>query len=475
MYKNTNTFYERSVQSLADPTLADKIGSATRRRYADQKKICKTELNDLEQTRRLVESIRTNVLQNFDHYLQELTDRLSSAGVQIHFAHDAEQARQIVLTIAQKNKVQNIVKSKSMVSEEIELNEFLKKQNLNVLETDLGEFIIQQADQKPSHLICPAVHLSKNDIADLFQKKLNYDGPADPTVMTKFARKILREEFRNADMGISGVNFAVADPGLIGICTNEGNGRYITTRPKIYVALMGMERIVPDLNAAVVMLKVLTRHATGQRITQYTSFIHGPSENDGPRQVHLIILDNGRSQILSQRYWPVLRCIRCGACLNACPVFRNLGGHAYGGAYSGPIGMMVLPLLFGLDSYPDLVKGCSLCDICSQVCPTRIPIAKILTELRNDLIRNGQSPLLEKCSMRIWAWGLRHHHLYQFVQRLMPWVLKPFSRNGWIKHLPFTPGRWTQVKDMPLPANKSFLHMLGKTGGANFKDQKHDQ
>jgi L-lactate dehydrogenase complex protein LldF len=467
MSKNSDTFFDRSSQALTDPTLAKKIGSATNRRYIDQNKICKTEFPDLQEIRQLVESIRINVLQNLDHYLSQLVDRLSAVGVQVHFAQDSAHAQKIILDIAQKNNVQNIVKSKSMVSEEIELNHFLKEHGLKVLETDLGEFIIQQAEQKPSHLICPAVHLSKEDIADLFQKKLDYDGPSDPTLMTKFARKVLREEFRQADMGISGVNFAVADPGLISICTNEGNGRYITTRPKVYVALMGMERIVPDLESAAVMMKVLTRHATGQRITQYNSFIHGPSENDGPQQVHLVILDNGRSEILSKRYWPVLRCIRCGACLNACPVFRNLGGHAYGGAYSGPIGMMVLPLLFGLDSYPDLAKGCSLCDICGQVCPTKIPIGQILTELRNDLVQKGKTPLLEKLSMRIWAWGLRHHHLYKFAQRLMPWALKPFSQNGWVKNLPSMPGRWTHVKDLPLPAKKSFIRTLKETGFAN--------
>lgn len=471
MHKKHGTFFDRTTQALTDPTLAPKIGSATSRRYADQNKICKTEFPDLQKIRELVESIRINVLQNLDNYLSQLVDRLTAAGVQVHFAQDAAHAQKIVLQIAQRNNVHHIVKSKSMVSEEIELNDFLNENGMNVLETDLGEFIIQQAGQKPSHLICPAVHLSKEDIADLFQKKLDYNGPSDPTIMTKFTRKVLREKFRQAEMGISGVNFAVADPGLISICTNEGNGRYITTRPKVYVALMGMERIVPNLESAAVMLKVLTRHATGQRITQYNSFVHGPNENDGPKQVHLVILDNGRSEILSKRYWPVLRCIRCGACLNACPVFRNLGGHAYGGAYSGPIGMMVLPLLFGLDSYPDLVKGCSLCNICGQVCPTKIPIGEILTELRNDLVRKGKTPLLEKMAMNLWAWGLRHHHLYQIAQRLMPWALKPFSHKGWVKKLPSMPGRWTSVKDLPLPAKKSFIRMLRETGLKNNKDQ----
>ena len=353
-----------------------------------------------------------------------------------------------------------------MVSEEIELNSFLEANGLSVVETDLGEYIIQLLGQKPSHLICPAVHLDKEEIAKLFSDKLGYNGPVDPEVMTKFARKILREKFINAEMGISGVNFAVADPGLLAICTNEGNGRFVTTKPRIHVALMGAERIVPDLESAAVMIKMLTRHATGQRITQHTSFTHGPSEQDGAREIHLVILDNGRSEILSSPYWEVLRCIRCRACLNACPVFRKIGGHPYGGAYSGPIGSMLSPLLLEQHHDPNLVKGSSLCGLCAEVCPTQIPTPEILTSLRNDLVRKKKTIIFERWMMSMWAFALRHPKCYKLGQWWMPKILKPFSKNGWVKFLPGPPSGWTRVKDLPLPAKKSFIKSHRNPGNA---------
>jgi L-lactate dehydrogenase complex protein LldF len=463
--KCKNTFFARSSKAIAEPGLTEKITKATSGRFDKQQEICGEEFPDRQRMRDLVMNMRNDVLKNLDRYLVQLTDNLTAAGVSVHFAEDASAARELIHAIAEKNNISRIVKSKSMVSEEIELNDFLESKGLTVTETDLGEFIIQQAHQKPSHLICPAVHLNKEEIAKLFRDKLSYDGPTDPTVMTKFARKILREEFRQAEMGISGVNFAVADPGLLTICTNEGNGRYITTRPRVYVALMGMERIVPDLASAAVMIKTLTRHATGQRITQYTSFAHGPSDKDGPKEVHLVILDNGRSEILKSPYWPALRCIRCGACLNACPVFRKIGGHAWGGAYSGPIGTMILPLLFGQDSYPDLVKGSSLCGLCAEVCPAQIPTPDILTGLRYDQVRQKKTSLFERLMMNVWSIGLRHPKLYKIGQWWMPKILKPVSKNGWVKFLPGPPGGWTRVKDLPLPAKQSFQASLKKSEG----------
>jgi L-lactate dehydrogenase complex protein LldF len=467
MSHNPNTFFERSAKLLREPGLMDKINTATTGRFEKQQKICREEFPDHQAMRDLLRDMRNDVLDHLDQYLATLTENLTAAGVKIHFAPNADAACEAIYALARENNVSRIVKSKSMVSEEIELNDFLESKGLSVIETDLGEFIIQQAHQKPSHLICPAVHLNKNDIADLFKNKLAYDGPVDPAAMTKFARKLLREEFRTAKMGISGVNFAVADPGLLATCTNEGNGRYITTRPRIYVALMGMERIVPDLASAAVMIKMLTRHATGQRITQYTTFTHGPSETDGPKEVHLVILDNGRSNILKSRYRDVLRCIRCGACLNACPIFRKFGGHAWGGVYSGPIGTMLLPLLFGFERYPDLAKGSTLCGLCAEVCPAQIPTPDILTDLRYDLVQNKKTSLLERLMIGVWSWGLLHPKLYKFGQWWMPKILKPISKNGWVRFLPGPPGGWTKVKDFPMPAKTSFLSSLKNRGNPN--------
>ncbi len=460
MTQTNDTFFDRTAQGTADPELARKLTNATTRQFAGRIKICE-EFPDVDRMRKLTQQIRDNVLCNLDTYLKQLTDNLTARGVKVHFAEDAAAARTIICDIAKRHNIQRIVKSKSMATEEIDLNPALEKMGCEVTETDLGEFIIQVAGQKPSHLVAPAVHLNTQEIAKLFREKLQFDGPADAKAMTMFARKILRGKFRAAQMGISGVNFAVADPGLFTICTNEGNGRYATTRPEYYVALMGMERIVPDLASASIILKMLSRFATGQRISQYTTFTGGPAEADGPKEVHLVILDNGRSEILKSKYWRVLRCLRCGACLNGCPVFRKVGGHGYGGTYGGPIGTMLLPLLYGLDKYPDLAKGCSLCDLCHSICPVDMPVSDILLELRNDLVQGGKTPFLERVAMKAMGFGMSHSWMYKLAQRFMPWVLKPVSKNGWVKFLPGPSGGWTKVKDLPLPARKSFLRSLG--------------
>lgn len=460
MEKKQKTFFSCTADAAADPALARKLANATLRQFAARIEIC-GDFPDLDGMRDLGVRIRDNVLANLEHYLRQFTDNLTAAGVHVHFADTAADARRIIGDIARQNNVRRIVKSKSMASEEIDLNPGLEQLGAEVTETDLGEYIVQLAGHKPSHLVAPAIHFSTQDVADLFREKLNYDGPVDPTAMTKFARTVLRGKFRAAEMGISGVNLGVADPGLISICTNEGNGRYVTTWPKIYVALMGMERLVPDLESAAVILKLLGRFSTGQRITQYTTFTRGPAAADGPRQVHLVLLDNGRSEILKTRYWRILRCIRCGSCLNGCPVFRKIGGHAYGGPYSGPLGMVLLPLLYGLDKYPETPKGSTLCGLCHEVCPMKMPIPDMLLELRGDLARARHTPALERWAMKLWAYGLVHPRLYRMAQRVLPWALWPLARNGWVKFLPGPSGGWTKIKDLPLPATRSFLRSLG--------------
>jgi len=455
-----SNFFDRSHEAVECPGLAQKVTNATTRQFFARIEMCK-DVPDVEQLRDLAATMRDDLLANLDRYLKTFTDNLQAAGVKVHFAEDAVAARRIICEIACQHNVKKITKSKSMATEEIDLNPALERAGIEVTETDLGEYIVQLAGHKPSHLVAPAVHLSTQDVAKLFKEKLNYDGPADPFVMTKFARKILREKFRASQMGISGVNFGIADPGLISICTNEGNGRYVTTWPPVYVALMGMERLVPDLSSASVVLKLLSRFSTGQRITQYVTMTHGPGTPDGPKEVHLVILDNGRSEILKTKYWRALRCIRCGSCLNACPVFRKLGGHAYGGPYSGPIGMMLLPLLYGLDKYADVPKASTLCGLCHDVCPVKMPVPDLLLELRNDTVQAKKTYLTERL-FKAWAMGVTHPWMFKLAQRFMPWVLKPLSRKGWVKFLPGPSGGWTKVKDLPLPAKQSFLRSLKK-------------
>jgi len=450
-------FYQKTAEASAKRDLASKLYVATYRQSDGRQAIC-PELGDVEHFRQLSADLRDHVLKNLDTYLDRLVANLERAGTKIHWARTAEEAREIVRRVAADNAVKRIVKSKSMITEEIDLNPVLEADGIEVTETDLGEYIVQLAGQKPGHIVTPAVHCSTQDVVEIFQKKIGYNGPADPTKLTKAARVILRDKFRNADMGISGVNFAVADPGLIAICTNEGNGRYVTTRPRIYLAVMGIERIVPDLEAAALMLKMLARFSTGQRITQYTTFTAGPSrDGEGPEQVHLVLVDNGRSGILAGKYWRILRCIRCGSCLNACPVFRHIGGHCFPGCYSGPIGSILLPQLLGLDKSFDLPKASSLCGLCGDVCPVKVPIPDILLDLRHDSARSGYGGPVEKIGMTVMAKAMRRPWMYRFGQRAMRWFLKPMSKNGWIRYLPGPPGGWTSVKDLPVPAPRSFL------------------
>jgi len=474
MLSGRSQFYQKTIAACADTQLTEKLYSATYRQYDGRRAICE-ELGDVDHFRQLAGDLRDHVLGNLDEYLAKLVENLERSGVKIHWAENADRAREIICGVARDNGVDRIVKSKSMVTEEIELNAALAAEDIEVTETDLGEFIIQLAGHKPAHIIIPAVHCSTGDIAEIFRDKIGYTGPTEPEALTKAARKVLRDKFKVAQMGISGVNFGIADPGLITVCTNEGNGRYVTTAPPIYVAVMGMERIVPDLDAAALILKLLAKFSTGQRITQYTNMIAGPAHHDGPRQVHLVILDNGRSGILGSKYWQILRCIRCGSCLNACPVFRHIGGQAFPGCYSGPIGTVLLSLLMGPKQVPELAKASSLCQLCADVCPVKIPLPEFLLELRNDTAGSGIGGFFEKVAMSGWAWALSHPRLYRFGQKAMRWGLKPFGKAGWVRRLPGPPGKWTAVKDLPFPAGKSFLAQMPSRRTTENEDPTSDE
>ncbi|MBI9016159.1 MAG: iron-sulfur cluster-binding protein [Phycisphaerae bacterium] len=465
----TDKFYHSTVSSCDDDSLSLKLFSALDRQCQKREDICQ-ELGDIEHFRELAKAIRNNALSKLDSCLSQFTAKAQENGVNIHWAQTSQQACKITAKIAQDNNVTEIVKSKSMITEEIGLNQFLKDQAIEVIETDLGEFIIQLADHKPSHIVLPAIHLSTDDVTKIFQDKIGYDGPPDPESLTKAARKYLRDKFKSAKMGISGVNFAVAEQGLWTICTNEGNGRYVSNKPDIYLGIMGMERIVEDIDHLSVLLKMLGRFATGQRITQYTNLTHGPCAKDGPSQVHLIILDNGRSDILASKYRDILRCIRCGACLNVCPVFRNIGGHIFPGCYSGPMGSVLLPLLLGMEKAKNVPKACTLCGKCTEVCPVKIPLDEMILELRNDASQAKMGGIIEKLSMPIGAKVMQSPFLFSTAQKLMRLGLKPLSKSGWVKWLPSIPGRWTKVKDLPLPAKHSYQSEI-KRKGSGPKDE----
>ena len=458
-------FIRRTRTAASDPALHEKLDRATRRQAEARAAVC-DEIQDLEGLRACAADLREEVLDRLDELLGLFMERAAAAGVTVHAAADAAEARAVVEEIARAEGVASVVKSKSMLTEEIALTPHLEAAGLTVWETDLGEFIIQLLRQKPAHIVLPAVHLSTAEVAAVFREKLGYRGPEEPPSLTRAARTFLREKFRTADMGISGVNFAVADRGTWAVCTNEGNGRFVTTLPRVYVAVMGIERMVPHLAGAAVILKLLARFATGQRITQYVNYCGGPVPGEGPASVHLVLVDNGRTQVLASPYRPVLRCIRCGACLNVCPVFRHVGGQVFPGPYSGPMGAVLLPLLLGFEKAGTLPEASSLCGACDAACPVKIPLSELLLDLRADVVQAGFRPMGERIFMKTLAAVLERPRAYRCARNLSRPLLRPLAREGWVRRLPGPPSGWTRAKDFPLPARDHVVQ------GRKAKDQK---
>jgi L-lactate dehydrogenase complex protein LldF len=345
-----------------------------------------------------------------------------------------------------------------MTSEEIHLNPALEAAGIEVTETDFGEYIIQLAGERPSHLVAPAVHHTRESIARILSDHVGKPLADQPHTLAMTGRELLREKFYQADMGITGANFAVAQTGTIVLITNEGNGRLTTTCPRIHVAVMGIEKIIPRLADLPVFLKLLARAATGQPLSVYTTLITGPrrpGELDGPEEFHLILLDNGRSKILAGPYRESLQCIRCGACLNACPVYRRIGGHAYGGVYGGPIGSILTPLYDSVNDNPHLPHASSLCGACQAACPVKINIPHMLIGLR-ELQRRTRPRRLEGLAYGASLEVLNRPWLYRLALRLARWLLRPLARDGWLRHLPGAGRAWTGVRDFPAPARRSF-------------------
>ncbi|MDX1449706.1 MAG: LutB/LldF family L-lactate oxidation iron-sulfur protein, partial [Acidimicrobiia bacterium] len=405
-------------------------------------------------------AIRMHTLARLDTYLGQLADSVERNGGKVFFAADGDVANAYIRRLAQDRESQTIVKSKSMVTEEIELNHALELDGRRVVETDLGEFIIQLARDKPSHIIAPVLHKTRFEIGELFATEIDAPYTDDPFELNAIARRYLREIFLSADMGISGVNFAAADTGTMVTVTNEGNARLCTTAPRIHVAVMGMERVVPTIADMQVMLEVLARSGTGQRLSVYTNFVTGPrhpDDADGPDEFHLIILDNGRSRVLSSGSAEILGCIRCGACLNVCPVYRHSGGHAYGNTYSGPVGAVLAPVLLDGGGFSDLAYASSLCGACKEACPIRIDIPQMLLGLRNEFTESGDTDF---------GWlgpGLSAYSRIATTPALWRAFLaaggvfgKIKGDGGYVKRLPFHAGNWTSTRDLPAPAAQSF-------------------
>ncbi len=417
-------------------------------------------LADSGELRDHAKAIKEHTLAHLDRYLEQLETSVLRLGGHVHWAATAEDARRIVVDVARSRGCRRAVKSKSMTSEEIHLNGALESAGLEVTETDLGEFIIQLAGERPSHLVAPAVHHTRESIARILSQAAGKALPDDPASLAATGRRLLREKFARADLGITGANFAVAETGTVVLVTNEGNGRLTTTCPRVHVAIMGMEKVIPRLADLPVFLKLLARGATGQTLSVYTTLITGPrrpGEHDGPQEFHLVVLDNGRSRILATPFRESLQCIRCGACLNACPVYRRIGGHAYGGVYSGPIGSILTPLFDSVADNPHLPHASSLCGACQAACPVKINIPHMLVGLR-ELQRHtpGVKGLGEKLAYRLACAVLRRPWLYRLALGAARAVLRPWARGGWLRRLPGPGAAWTAARDFPAPAPHSF-------------------
>ena len=417
--------------------------------------------------------IRMQAVENLDVILETFADNVRKNGGHVFFARDAQAAVDYCLKVAAEHSVQRVVKGKSMVTEEIGLNDRLIAAGIDVAETDLGEYIIQLAGEHPSHIIAPAIHKTRNEIGALFSEKLDIPFITDPPKLTQAARKALREKFLAADMGTSGCNLACAETGHIAVLSNEGNIRMSTTLPGVHMVFMGMERIVARLEDHDVLIRLLCRGAAAQNMSTYVSYIGGPryaGQIDGPEAFHVVVLDNGRSRMLADEdFREMLCCIRCAACLNVCPVYGKIGGHSYGFAYSGPVGAVVTPLLVGINRAKDLCLGETLCGACQDQCPVNIDIPRMLLALRAKLAEGdsdwGVTPVnrTEALMFNIWSWLLRHRPVYDLVIRLagLGQQLLP-QKNGMLRRLPPPMNGWTQSRDIRPIAAESFLQRWRK-------------
>lgn len=418
------------------------------------------ELGDWEDWRTLGEEIRSHTLENLDYYLQQLSDQVAKRGGNVFFAETAEEANAYIQNVVKQKNGKKIAKSKSMVTEEIGLNEALQEVGAEVVETDLGEWILQLDEDPPSHIVAPALHKNREQIQETFEEKRGYTKSDQPEELALFAREQLRKEFLAADIGITGCNFAVAESGAATLVTNEGNARLVTSLPDTQITVMGMERIVPTWEELDILVSLLTRAAVGQKLTSYVTSVTGTrleGEVDGPDDYHLVIVDNGRSKILGTEFQSALHCIRCAACINVCPVYRHVGGHAYGSIYPGPIGAVLTPLLDGYEDHEELPYASTLCAACTEACPVKIPLHEQLIRHREIIVeKQNKAPQAEKMMMKGYAKWASTPAAYKMSAKMARTALKPWSRNEAITNGPGPLKGWTDVRDFPAPSKQSF-------------------
>jgi L-lactate dehydrogenase complex protein LldF len=455
-------FPEAAREALANAQLRHNVGHATRAIRVKRAEVV-AEAPDWEQLREAGRALKERVLRHLDHYLAELEAAVQSAGGVVHWARDAEECNRIVGDIVVAHGATEVVKSKSLTTEETRLNDALAERGIRAVETDLAELIIQLADDSPSHILVPAIHLGRAEIRELFLRTLD-DAPEDlsddPRALAELARGHLRELFLSTRVGISGANFAVAQTGTVSVVESEGNGRMCTTLPEVLITVMGLEKVIPTWQDFEVYLQLLPRSSTAERMNPYTSLWTGVTPDDGPREFHLVLLDNGRTDVLADQIGrQALNCIRCSACLNVCPVYERTGGHAYGSTYPGPIGAILTPMLDGLDAAGSLPYASSLCGACYEVCPVKIDIPRVLVHLRHQAVehsvRSGglrARASSERVAMEAIARVFADRRLYEAAQKLGRLGQWPLVRHGKIERLPGPLGGWTAARDLrPVP------------------------
>jgi len=462
MEVTSDKFKQKAHEALHDPVLQHALGHIEEG-FVQARKVAAQNLPEFEALRDRARDIRTHAVANLGHYLTEFEGHVQALGGHVHWAADAAEARETVASICKDHGAKTIAKSKSMVTEEIELGPYLEEQGLQTVETDLGEYIIQLRQEKPSHIIAPVIHLSKEQVADTFHEHHQAHGHTekltDRSALVKQARSVLRKTFMTADVGITGANFLVAETGSVALVTNEGNGDLVTTVPDTHIVVTGIEKVVPTIADCHTLLRVLVRSATGQDTTSYVSFFTGakrPEDKAGPSNFHVVLVDNGRSDMVGGPRHDMLHCIRCGACLNHCPIYANIGGHAYGSVYPGPMGAVLTPQLAGMEKTLDLPNASTFCGKCEEVCPVRIPLPSMMRQWREQEFERHLTPKGIRFGLGLWAWLGQHPRLYRYSMSSARMVLKLLARNGWVKRLPLAGSGWTAFRDMKAPSNRSF-------------------
>ncbi|HEY3365398.1 MAG TPA: LutB/LldF family L-lactate oxidation iron-sulfur protein [Symbiobacteriaceae bacterium] len=482
----TTTFHDRVAKALGDEHLKGALRFTTNKLYngrlgalADMNSQAgqNMALGSFDELKARAREIKEHTLEHLDYYLQTAAANIRAAGGTVHFAKNAGEVVAISEEICRRRGAKLAIKSKSMASEEVHLNHALEEAGVQVVESDLGEYIIQLAGESPAHLVIPAIHKTRQQVAKLFEAVGGQPLTTDTPTLTAFARKVLRKMFMTADVGFTGANFLVANTGTLCIVTNEGNGRLTTSVPPVQIAVVGMEKLVPNLEDVAPLYALLPKSATGQKVSTYFNMITGPrrpGDPDGPEELHVILMDNGRTNILGSKYHETLYCIRCAACLNACPVYRNIGGHAYSPVYSGPIGATIMPLLDGFANWGDLAQASSLCGACTEVCPVGIHLHDHLVQLRADLAMDGKVHWFQRFAIRSWMGVWRRPWSYRLASKMSYWLMRPWVKklpNGRevCESLPFPISNWTNTRNFPAAARRTFQDRWAELQGGEVK------